>query len=286
MIRFDKVTKRFGDKTALKDFSAQIEPGAITGLIGPNGAGKTTLIRLLNGLLRPEEGTISVDGLSPLQDGDEVRRRCGTLTEQPGLYEDMTGRANLRFYADLYGIPAEERIEELADVLSLHAFLDRATGTYSTGMKKRLGLARAMLHRPSVLLLDEPTNGLDPDGTRDVLGYLRRLNEREGVTVLICSHVLAQLETVCSRYIFLEQGVKKTEGTLDELRSRYIRSLRVELRADGWEGRSGRFVVEAPSYGELPALIARAAAESRLYEARILNDDLESVYFQIRKEES
>ncbi|ASS66063.1 MULTISPECIES: ABC transporter ATP-binding protein [unclassified Paenibacillus] len=284
MIKLQGVTKRFQDKTALDGFSADLAAGSITGLIGPNGAGKTTLIRLLNGLLLPEEGSIAVDGLSPEKDGDEVRRSCGTLTEQPGLYDDMTGRENLRFYASLYGIHGLDRIQELSGVLSLQEFLDRKTGTYSTGMKKRLGLARAMLHKPSVLLLDEPTNGLDPDGTRDVLLYLKRLNEHEGVTVLICSHVLSQLETVCSSYIFLEQGAKKAEGTLQELRKRYISTLQLEIRVRDWQGRNGNIQIEAESYEALPGLLRSISAQSRLYEARILNDDLQSIYFQIRKE--
>ncbi|AJY77432.1 ABC transporter ATP-binding protein [Paenibacillus beijingensis] len=295
MIDTRQLTKTFGGNRAVRELDLRIGKGEIVGMLGPNGAGKTTIIRLLNGLLAPTSGQVRVQGLDPIRQGEQVRSLCGTLTEQPGLYEHMSGRANLKFFADLFRVGNPGRIEELIDLLELRPFVERSVGTYSTGMKKRLGLAKVLLHRPAVLLLDEPTNGLDPDGTQRVLEHIKTLNKYEQTTVLICSHVLSQLEEVCTRFLFMENGTKLEEGTRKELERKYIRERTVEVEAVLGEPlerfaefhpvRLGddRFRFTVPGRERMPELLRRLTGAGELYEAKTRNADLESIYFQIRR---
>ncbi len=275
----NSVHKSFSGVEVIKGFDLSVSKGEIVGLIGPNGAGKTTLIRLINGLLKPDDGSILVKENEPIRNGESVRRMCGTLTEQSGIYDEMTGMDNLRFFAGMFQLKDQKRrIEELTAIFSLGAFLNRKVETYSTGMRKRLGLAKTMLHRPEVLLLDEPTNGLDPDSAKDVFMYLEKLNRAEQTTILICSHVLTQLEHVCSRYVFIDQGSKKAEGTLQELRETYVKRIKLNVRV---AGRQDLIETEVEGYEEVPAKIERLAKDYPLQEVRIVNDDLESIYFNV-----
>ncbi|WP_223067738.1 ABC transporter ATP-binding protein [Paenibacillus caui] len=295
MIDTQQLTKAFGSNRAVRELDMRIDKGEIVGLLGPNGAGKTTIIRLLNGLLAPTSGQVRVQGMDPIRQGERVRALCGTLTEHTGLYEHMSGRANLRFFADLYHVSDPGRIEELIDLLELRSFVERSVGTYSTGMKKRLGLAKVLLHRPAVLLLDEPTNGLDPDGTKQVLDHIKALNQHERTTILICSHVLSQLEGVCTRYLFLEKGTKIEEGTRKELERKYIRERTVEVEAALGEPLESfaefhpvrldddRFRFTVPDREQMAELLRRLASAGELYGAQTRNADLESIYFQIRR---
>ncbi|WP_059104097.1 ABC transporter ATP-binding protein [Shouchella shacheensis] len=295
MLQAQNLKKSFGCETAIQNLSVTITKGEILGLLGPNGAGKTTIIRLFNGLLKPTEGSVNINGVDPIQSGEKVRRICGTLTEQPGLYEEMTGKENLDFFANLFAINPRARIDELSDLLSLTSFLDRKVGTYSTGMKKRLGLAKVLLHKPEVLFLDEPTNGLDPDGTNDVLAYLEGINQQEGTTIVLCSHVLSQLEHLCTRYVFLERGVKQAEGTIAELRQALIKELVVHLHVEDWQDihqfaeyepkqlERNLYSCKVSGYEALPELLKEVARVASLYGAQVKNDGLESIYFQVRR---
>ncbi|UOK64837.1 ABC transporter ATP-binding protein [Paenibacillus sp. OVF10] len=207
MIEVRNISKQFKVHQALHDVSFTVKQGTVTGLIGPNGSGKTTLIRIMNGVLGASGGQVTINGLDAAREAEKVLAMCGTLTEQSGLYENMSGRDNLTFFADVFGLKhAKKRIDELVTLFELQDYQHRKVGTYSTGMKKRLGLARVLLHRPSILFLDEPTNGLDPDGIQMVLRIIRQLNKEEKMTILVSSHVLSQLSAVCDHYIFMEKG--------------------------------------------------------------------------------
>ncbi|WP_078430329.1 ABC transporter ATP-binding protein [Alkalihalobacterium alkalinitrilicum] len=230
MIAVKQLFKSFGNHNVIQDMSFSIEEGAIVGLIGPNGSGKTTLIRLMNGIIASSSGGINIAGFSPNDNGNDIRSISGTMTENAGLYEHMTGRDNLNFFSSLYNNISQARIDELIQLFHLEPFIDRKVGTYSTGMKKRLDLAKVLLNRPKILFLDEPTNGLDPDGIRLVLSYLKQLNQQEKTTILICSHVLEQLETVCNRYIFIENGSKIEEGTRQELERKYLHEIHLKIK--------------------------------------------------------
>jgi ABC-2 type transport system ATP-binding protein len=206
MIQVEDVTKWYGEQRAVDCLRFQVADGEVLGFIGPNGAGKTTTIRILCGVVKPDAGEVRVAGYDPGEQGDEVRSRIGVLTETAALYPNLSGIENLRFFAELYGVDDPDRPDELIDESGLGEHKNRKAGTYSTGMKKRLGLAKALLHKPSILLLDEPTSGLDPAGIAMVLEEVERLSKEKGVTVVLCSHVLHQLETVCRRYVIIDKG--------------------------------------------------------------------------------
>jgi ABC-2 type transport system ATP-binding protein len=191
----------------LQELSLSIEPGTIFGLLGPNGAGKSTTVRLLNGTLAPTSGSCRVLGA----DGGtaEVRARTATPAESARMYEHLTVAENLRFFGALYDMDAAEigwRTKELLGRLDLAEKADLKLGSFSTGMKKRVQLARTLLHRPNLVFLDEPTSGLDPESSVQVIGLIRRLAEEEGTTVLLCTHNLPLAERVCDAFGFLEDG--------------------------------------------------------------------------------
>ncbi|MFC9707074.1 ABC transporter ATP-binding protein [Paenibacillus sp. NPDC056933] len=296
MIEVRNISKQFKVHQALNDVSFKVEKGSVTGLIGPNGSGKTTLIRIMNGVLGASGGQVSINGLDPFRETENVLALCGTLTEQSGLYENMSGRDNLIFFAEAFGVQhAKARIEELVDLFELQDYQHRKVGTYSTGMKKRVGLARVLLHRPSILFLDEPTNGLDPDGIQMVLRIIRRLNQEENMTILVSSHVLSQLSAVCDRYIFMEKGRKVEEGSEQEIVNRYLTTPRIEVEAtipNGWLSLTEympevisayKAIFQLQSRDEIPVLLRRLTECGQVYQARILGSDLESIYFAIRE---
>ncbi|HEY8345693.1 MAG TPA: ABC transporter ATP-binding protein [Symbiobacteriaceae bacterium] len=294
-IEVNHVSKKFSERPVLRDLSFSIDRGEIVGLIGPNGSGKTTTVRLLNGVISPDAGDISVGGYDPRIDGEAVRRMSGVLTESAGLYPHLTGRQNLRFFADLYGVDEPDRADALLAEFGLAEVADRKVGTYSTGMKKRLGIAKALLHRPAVLFLDEPTNGLDPEGIRMVLDYIRQLNERDGTTVLICSHLLQQLQRVCHRYLFLHGGKVVEQGSLAELEARHFPGVTLEVETDlvlsdgqyhGIPARQvgpGRIAFTLPDRSHIPRLLRRLTQEAAVYRAVPVECDLETLYFRIKE---
>lgn len=296
MIEVRNISKQFKVHQALNDVSFTVEQGSVTGLIGPNGSGKTTLIRIMNGVLGASDGQVSINGLDPFRETENVLAICGTLTEQSGLYENMSGRDNLIFFAEAFGVQhAKARIDELVDLFEMQDYQHRKVGTYSTGMKKRVGLARVLLHRPSILFLDEPTNGLDPDGIQMVLRIIRRLNQEEQMTILVSSHVLSQLSAVCDQYIFMEKGRKVEEGTEKEIINRYLTSPRIEVEAimpNGWQTvteytpemvSTNKAVFQLQAREDIPLLLRQLTEHGQVYQARIMGNDLESIYFAIRE---
>ncbi|MEK4361679.1 ABC transporter ATP-binding protein [Paenibacillus sp. FSL M8-0212] len=296
MIEVRNISKQFKEHQALHDVSFTVKQGSVTGLIGPNGSGKTTLIRIMNGVLGASGGQVTINGLDAAREAEKVLAMCGTLTEQSGLYENMSGRDNLTFFADVFGLKhAKKRIDELVTLFELQDYQHRKVGTYSTGMKKRLGLARVLLHRPSILFLDEPTNGLDPDGIQMVLRMIRQLNKEEKMTILVSSHVLSQLSAVCDHYIFMEKGRIVEEGTEQEIVSRYLSTPKLEVEADmpdGWHTTTDftpeiisahKATFQLTSREDIPLLLRQLTEHGQVYQARITGSDLESIYFAIRE---
>jgi len=293
-VELQGVNKRFGTHPVLKGFTMTVGRGEIVGLLGPNGSGKTTTIRLINGAIQPDEGAISVAGYDPAHDGEAVRRMSGILTESASFYANMSGLDNLRFFAELYGVTDRRRPDELLEEFGLTTARNQKTGTYSTGMKKRLGLAKALLHKPDLLFLDEPTNGLDPEGIRMVLEYIVQFNRRYGTTMILCSHLLQQLEEVCHRYLFLQEGRVIEAGTLPELQARHCTEVRLEVETDlalggdrfeGFAARrlsAGKVEFTLPGKAAVPALMRRVTQEANVYGAAMVGHDLESLYFKIR----
>lgn len=296
-IELVQVGKSFNNRSVLTDITFSIEKGEVVGLIGPNGAGKTTLIRLMNGVIEPNYGSIAVSGSSPLEAGDQIRRLSGVLTEGAGLYHGLSGVENLRFFAKLYGDIDEQRIQFLLEQFGLKEHQERTVGEYSTGMKKRLGLARALLHHPEILFLDEPTNGLDPEGIHFVMETLREINRREGTTIILCSHVLHQMVEICDRYLFLDRGIIIESGTLDQLEKKYLTEIKLMVETDDSfpEAESFGYPVEKINHNHwlytlphktgIPHLLSALLQKNRVYSAEIINKDLESLYFRIREGE-
>ena len=222
------LTKVIGERTIVDDVSFELFPGEVFGFLGPNGAGKTTTIRMLVGLIKPTSGSVAVCGHELHDDFERAMRCIGCIVENPDLYRFMTGRENLEHFARMLGAPAEQ-IARVADRVGMGHRLDQRVGTYSLGMRQRLGLAQALLGDPRVLILDEPANGLDPAGIREIRELLRSLAAEHGLAVFVSSHLLAEVELTCDRVAIIHKGRILREGTVREL----IADTRtVELRVD------------------------------------------------------
>lgn len=222
------LTKNIGDRTIVDSVSFELQQGEIFGFLGPNGAGKTTTIRMLVGLIRPTSGSVRICGHEVRGDFERAMRCVGCIVENPDLYRFMTGRENLEHFARMLGV-AKSEIERVASLVSLAHRLDQRVGTYSLGMRQRLGIAQALLGDPKLLILDEPANGLDPAGIREIRELLRRLAADQKMSIFISSHLLAEIELTCDRVAIIHKGRILREGTVREL----ISSQRdMELRVD------------------------------------------------------
>jgi ABC-2 type transport system ATP-binding protein len=291
------LSKRYRRAVAVDDVSFDIGSGEIVGFLGPNGAGKTTTMRMLAGLVRPSSGRCEVLG-HPVPGAG--LRHVGTMIEEPTFYPYMTGRGNLRHAALLHGGVASTRIDEVLEFVAMERAADKRVGTYSQGMRQRLGLARALLWRPRVLILDEPTNGLDPVGIADVRDSLAAV-ACQGVTVLISSHILAEVERLVERVLVIEQGRLLFAGSLAGLQRR-IDEQRVAYLLEGMNPNaleqalsslghaverleSGRARVWIPA-AESATLIRRLSELGvDLTEARRETGSLEGAYLRLLRED-
>ncbi len=225
MIVASHLTKRFsmatGLKTAVDSLSFSVEPGEVYGLLGPNGAGKTTTLRMVMGLLKPDEGYVLVDGLRTDSVSHSVLGKLGMISTNDGVYPWLSVREMLIYFADLYAVPLAEakcRLDRLAGLLGIQSILDQRCSTLSTGQRQRVILARGLMHDPPVMLLDEPTRGLDIIGSRTTFEYIDLLRS-QGKAVLISTHRLDEAERLCDRFGLLHCGALRYEGTLEQLRS-------------------------------------------------------------------
>jgi ABC-2 type transport system ATP-binding protein len=301
----DGLTRHFGELVAVDHLTLEVQAGEVFGFLGHNGAGKTTTVRLLNGVLDPTSGTARVLGLAPMEQGPALRRRTGVLTETPSLDERLTGRENLEIYAALYGVPRREiaaRVKELMEVFQLDDRADEKAGDYSKGMKQRLALARALIHRPELLFLDEPTSGLDPVATRMVHDMITHLSHDEDRTVFMCTHNLVEAQKLCDRVAVLEHGKLVAVGTPAELGRKLGRSQRLELEvAPGDEEAALRLLREAPGvsahrengtivaagaqWAAIPGLVTSlASAGVHIYRVAPQEASLEDTYFALQQE--
>jgi len=219
-IRFDAVTKTFGPIRAVESLDFVAPVGAVTVLLGPNGAGKTTTVRLTTGALKADRGSIEVLGLHPKIDGDEVRSRTGVVPPKPAFYDQLTGWENLKFASKIFAA-SESSALDAAERFDIADALQQEVGGYSTGMRTRLALARAVIHDPEVLLLDEPTAGLDPESARNVLALIRELATR-GRSIVLCTHLLHEAEGIADHVVLMNKGHAQAAGPPRELASRYI----------------------------------------------------------------
>ncbi|GAB4565708.1 MAG: ABC transporter ATP-binding protein [Anaerolineae bacterium] len=229
------LSRRFGQVDAVRALDLEVRAGEIFGFLGHNGAGKTTTIRLLNGILKATSGEATVLGMSPWADGPRLRRRTGTLPEQPAVDERLTAHQNLAFWAAVTGLGREEarrRTGALIQAFGLEQWAHTRAAQFSRGMKQRLALARTLLHDPELLFLDEPTTGLDPVSTRQVHELIRRLSREEGRTVFMCTHNLAEAQALCDRVAVLEHGRVIAVGTPSELARHMGRAVRWRIETE------------------------------------------------------
>lgn len=203
------LTRRFGSTVAVDAINLAVREGEVFGLLGPNGAGKTTMLSMLCTILKPTSGTASVDGYDIVRQHAMVRRSIGIVFQDPSVDADMTARENLQMHADLYGVPVSERNDRIQSVIELVRLEDRVdtfVSTYSGGMRRRLEIARGLLHYPKVLFLDEPTIGLDPQSREHIWDYIQKLREREGMTIVLTTHYMEEADRLCDRVAIIDHG--------------------------------------------------------------------------------
>jgi len=223
IISIKNLSKSYNQTKAVNNLSLTIDRGEFFGFLGPNGAGKTTTIRMLTGIIKPDQGDIIINGLS--QDKkEEISHIIGVIPESRGFYGWMTAFEYLQFFANIYGIKGKEQSDMIASLLSQVGLLNNnimgmRINAYSRGMKQRLGLARSLINKPEILFLDEPTLGLDPQGQEDIQNLLKKLNQ-EGVTIFLSSHLLHEVSNLCSKIAIIHKGSLIAEGKIDELRQK------------------------------------------------------------------
>jgi ABC-2 type transport system ATP-binding protein len=222
IIEVSGLTKKFGDFTAVDSISFEVKKGETFAFLGPNGAGKSTTIKMLTTLLSPTAGTISINGKDPIHDQDEVRKQFGIVFQDPSLDDDLTAWENMDLHAILYGVPSESRKNRINELLKFVDLIDRSNSlvkTYSGGMKRRLEIARGLLHHPKILFLDEPTIGLDPQTRNHMWSYLKNVNKNEDMTVFFTTHYMEEAEKNADRIVIIDNGKIVAEGTADQLRT-------------------------------------------------------------------
>jgi ABC-2 type transport system ATP-binding protein len=209
IIEVKNLTKTFGKFTAVDDISFNVKKGEIFGLLGPNGAGKSTTLRMLSTLSRPTKGTATIGGYDTVKHDMEVRKLIGIVSEKMIIYNRLTAKENLRFFGQLFNIPKNtlnKRIDDLLELVQLTKFKDAQVGTFSTGMRQRMNVVRALLNMPHVLFLDEPTLGLDPQSSVEIREFVRKLNQEQGTTVIITTHMMLDADLLCDRIAIVDHG--------------------------------------------------------------------------------
>ena len=298
VVRLEHARRTFGDVVGLADLSLQAPKGSVTVLLGPNGSGKTTAVRTITGALRPDTGRVEVFGVDPDVDGEAVRRRCGVVSAKPALYDRLSGRDNLRYAAELWHMGDDAPIDASAARFGIDEALDLRVGGYSTGMKTRLALARAILHDPDLLLLDEPTSGLDPESSHAVLRLIDEM-AADGKTVVMCTHLLLEAEGLADQVVILEHGRDLMSGTPDDLVRRFWPDPSVTIDAEdrialdgvamldgvkAYERNGGAAMVTLDDLKRVPDLVAQlTAVGARVTRVTPHEPTLEELYFAVRR---
>ena len=283
-----------GGTEAVRSVTLSLEEGEVFGFLGPHGAGKTTTVKLLTGILSPTSGGCSVLGIDPSAQPERAHMVSGIVTEHAQMYDNLTGKDNLIFYASVFGVErgeAARRADELLSRLELEDAKESRLATYSTGMRQRLSLARALIHRPKVLFLDEPTSGLDPESAQNVNRMISSLARDEGTTVFLCTHQLRYAQEICTRYGLIDEGRMLAEGTLERLRERVISDMALRVKAnrvpDGFGFKptgSGEFVMRVRSELEIPVIVREIVnAGADIYSVVIEKPTLEDIYFALTR---
>ncbi|HEX2023023.1 MAG TPA: ABC transporter ATP-binding protein [Candidatus Thermoplasmatota archaeon] len=283
-LRVERLGRRYGEQWAMRDVSFDVARGEIFGIIGPNGAGKTTTLKILAGLLAPTEGSAVADGLRV--DDPRHKSRIGYLPEESPLYEDMTPRAYLRFFARLYEVPkavAEERIERSLTELQLDVRDEKKIGDLSKGMRRKVAIARSLVNDPDLVIYDEPASGLDPVVSAYILDLIRSLAQR-GKTVIFSAHNLYHMERICDRVLILRKGAVVAQGTMREIRAATQGTsfvAVVSVPVDGTEPSERGFEATLPTLEAVKDLERRAVdAGGRLVDVRTKELSLEEIFLR------
>jgi ABC-2 type transport system ATP-binding protein len=219
VVEVRNLTKRIRHKNIVDQISFELFPGEVFGFLGPNGAGKTTTIRMMVGLIGMSDGDVAINGHSIRTSFREAIRHVGAIIENPELYKHLTGMQNLKQFARMVGNIPQSRIDQIVHLVGLTARIHDKVKTYSLGMRQRLGIAQALLHKPAVLILDEPTNGLDPAGIREMRQLVRKLAAEEDIAVMVSSHLLAEMEQLCDRFGVVTEGCLRTTFALADFQN-------------------------------------------------------------------
>jgi len=288
---------RFADQDVLRGISMQVPAGSIYGFLGPNGAGKTTTLRLILGLLKTQHGDVTVFGKRLDRERIAILRNVGSMIESPSLYDHLTAAENLCVIQLIHRCP-RSRIAEVLEVVGLGSTGKKRVRQFSLGMRQRLAIAAALLHRPPLIILDEPTNGLDPSGIIEIRNLLVELNRRDGTTILVSSHLLAEIDRVATHVGILGRGQLLFQGTIDELRRQRQQVLFISLITSdnaaalrvaveqGIEARldDGAVILPALPNALIAALNRRLTRELDVYEIRTVRNDLETIFMNLVEE--
>ena len=280
-----------GGNKAVNNISFSVEQGEVFGFLGPNGSGKTTTIKLLCGMLTPSNGSCRVFDLDPAQSPEELHQLSGVITEHAQMYEHLSGVENLLFYGTLFGMNRSEckkRADALLERLNLADAAERKLSAYSTGMRQRLSLARAMLHSPKILFLDEPTSGLDPESAQNVNTLIQEL-AANGTTIFLCTHQLRYAQEICSTYGLINEGSLLATGTIEKLRSMVSSKVTVRLKASliphGMVyDKTGEdtYDITVNSESEIPLIVKKVVeAGADVYHVSADRMSLEDIYFSL-----
>jgi ABC-2 type transport system ATP-binding protein len=303
MIQVEGLTKRYGERTAIRDLTFQANKGEIVGFLGPNGAGKTTTMRILTGYMPPSEGRGRVAGFDLLTESLEVRRRVGYLPENVPLYPEMTVMQYLDFMAELRRLPArQDRVDEVMELVRIDQRADSYIGNLSKGLRQRVGLAQALLHRPEVLIMDEPMDGFDPQEQIEVKKLIREIGKEQ--TIMLSTHILAHAQELCDRIIIIANGRIVAEDTPERLSAQIAGGGRIHLEVDGdgaglpealralpgivaVRGQDGRYEIETSPGADGRAKIAAAVVGGGwpLLELRRDKASLEEIFIELTRNE-
>jgi len=269
VIETKALSKKYNDFIAVDNLDLTVNRGEVFGLLGPNGAGKTTTILMLLGLTEPSSGQVRVLGYDPAHRPLRLKARVGYMPDEIGFYDELTARENLVYTAKLNGIPRQEafyRIDETLERVGLSASTNNRVGTFSHGMRQRLGVADVLIKQPELIIMDEPTQGLDPEGAREFLSMIRSLKE-ESITILLSSHLLYQVQAVCDRVGLFNHGRMVLKGTVEELAQRVLGgAYRIYMEIEGPEGT----MLEALE--QVPGAVNVRHLDHRAYEVEAKND--------------
>lgn len=289
----DNLSKTYtGGKKAVDNIGFSLNQGDVFGFLGPNGAGKTTTVKLLNGMLSPTGGTCRVFDIDPYAKPEQIHQLSGVVTEHAQMYDNLTGLQNLVFYGTLFGVnitDSGKRAMTLLEQLGLTEAKDQKLDTYSTGMRQRLSLARAMIHHPKILFLDEPTSGLDPESVLSVNNMIKSLAENERTTIFLCTHQLRYAQEICNSYGLIDDGVLLAEGNIEKLRSLVFSGMTVCIKADRFpknmpSTKTGEqnYEINVQSEEEIPSVIKRIVDEGgSVYHVSSRRLSLEEIYFSL-----